>query len=693
MEASLLVDENGRTISGASGLIGLFQPPSPLVKKATAKRSQLEGNVAKEDHSQEEQQKGDRKRGDTENDSVQGSSNDNDNNNSTGGGTLQSTLLKVSQPQTRQAPLAFQTQRKIPPTNGPQHLLRRQDRRLEDISSNNHDLQQPLLLWNSRDDDDDDAARQKVAGLDPENEHSGGRGRLGLSSSASSSFDSFSYLVPIEPLPPEEPVDNNDNNNLDRANCRQRLVEAFRKHLKLSTFVGAGVFLLYHVVFCLALGSTIRRPHSSVSTLGIMSKTAAMGVIMAGPVYVFALWRDIPALYPTVDLFLAPFLARMGQTVDQHLYREEGITDSQVFWASFGMVSGIGLLTAALLIMLASRFKLANLGSYLPYPVLCGFFTAVGVSMWSLAFTVDTDGRTWQSVFVHGTRPEMWHALLHHSPSFLVAVAMKYFGGKSPLSVSFLVILTIGVFYIVLVSTGTSLDQAIQSGWFWSSAELEMPKLSPQQVSMSSDCLRCCTKKPLIMFFSSRKVGLDGWLPPQPFGVLNSWRLGNVHWGAVKSGLREAFTLSFLYLLRCTLHGTAMKKNVPNLRRVAPPPTTKDTFNTRKCCCFQKKAKEDANEEVDAAVPPPIETTNGYYVGLPADQADLEGVRASQEEQEELQYIEAKPVRVSIARILKQYAYSVGISALMGSVGVAPSVAASSTMYSVSRREKRNAKL
>lgn len=68
-----------------------------------------------------------------------------------------------------------------------------------------------------------------------------------------------------------------------------------------TTYIGSFMYLLYHVVFCLALGSAITRPHSPTDTsiLGIMTKTAALGTIAASSVYWFSLSSEVPALYPT----------------------------------------------------------------------------------------------------------------------------------------------------------------------------------------------------------------------------------------------------------------------------------------------------------------------------------------------------------------------------------------------------------
>jgi len=69
--------------------------------------------------------------------------------------------------------------------------------------------------------------------------------------------------------------------------------------VKPTTLIGAFMYLLYHVVFCLALGSAINRPHSKTSLLGLMTKTAALGTISSSACYWWFLSSEIPALYPT----------------------------------------------------------------------------------------------------------------------------------------------------------------------------------------------------------------------------------------------------------------------------------------------------------------------------------------------------------------------------------------------------------
>ena len=84
-----------------------------------------------------------------------------------------------------------------------------------------------------------------------------------------------------------------------------------------STWIGAFVFVVYHVVFCLAAGSAIQRPHAKNSILGLMTKMAALGIMFAGPFYLYNIGNDIPSMYPTCDLFLAPILASISKSIDQ----------------------------------------------------------------------------------------------------------------------------------------------------------------------------------------------------------------------------------------------------------------------------------------------------------------------------------------------------------------------------------------
>jgi Sulfate permease family len=244
-----------------------------------------------------------------------------------------------------------------------------------------------------------------------------------------------------------------------------------------STYIGSFMFLLYHVVFSLTMGATITRPHHQPSAsvmLGLFSKMAALGIMLGSPVYWLSL-PDIPALYPTVDLFAAPFLANLADIVDETLFLDPSVSkedNDQIFLATFTFLASMSIFLSGTLLVLASVFKLANLGAFLPFPVLCGFFSAVGVLMWTMAFKVDTGGVTIGHVLGSGDSALVLHSMVHHAPSIAVAAIMKYLGPKNPLYVVMLVFSTIGLFFITMLTFGISLDEMIEKKWFWSSKEL-----------------------------------------------------------------------------------------------------------------------------------------------------------------------------------------------------------------------------
>jgi hypothetical protein len=263
--------------------------------------------------------------------------------------------------------------------------------------------------------------------------------------------------------------------------CHEQFTKCSSESLS-STLTGSFTFLLYHVVYCLAQASTITRPHAGHSSVGVMAKIAAIGTMFAGPVFVWELGIDVPAIYPASDLFLSPFLAQVAADIDASLYEHGLHNDDRIFLATFGALLGAGFLSSGLLCILAARVKLANLGSFLPYCVLCGFFTTIGILIWSLGFSVDTGNKVGQLIFFDSTKHggESFHAvlgraLLHHAPSFTVGVVMHIVGQRNSLFVIALIFATLFGSYAMLWITGTSLERAQELNWFFSSKELQDP--------------------------------------------------------------------------------------------------------------------------------------------------------------------------------------------------------------------------
>jgi hypothetical protein len=241
-----------------------------------------------------------------------------------------------------------------------------------------------------------------------------------------------------------------------------------------STYIGSFMYLLFVVVFCLTIGASITRPHGTASMLGLFTKMAAIGIVFGSPVYWCNL-PDIPALYPTVDLFTAPFLANIAMIIDQELFTDDSVApedNDDCFLTTFTFVVSLSLFISGGLLVLASVFKLANLGSFLPFPVLCGFFSAVSVLTWTLAFKIDSSGRTIQEVLQSGDKDMMLNSVIHHAPSVIVAIAMKWLGPKNPFSVISLVLATVGLFYAVMWLRGISLEEMTEHKWFFSHQDL-----------------------------------------------------------------------------------------------------------------------------------------------------------------------------------------------------------------------------
>ena len=386
-----------------------------------------------------------------------------------------------------------------------------------------------------------------------------------------------------------------------RSSCWQSITSYVYKNVlpKPTTIAGSFMFLLYHVVFCLANGSAITRPSSpDIPILGNMAKWTAIGIFASCPVLIHRLGRDIPALYPSVDLFLAPFLAEAARVVDQSISQDFEATSGddgqqqmtlQLWFGSFAVLTAIGMALAGSFLLLAATFKLANLGTFLPYSVLCGFFSAVGVLLWALAFSVDMSGQTWQQVFFSEATSAalVMKALAHHLPSLAVGILMNRLGPKNPFFVILLIVLTTCLFYVVMLITGTSLEEAQEAQWFWSYEELTTTSAGGNDEVHSNH---------------TTTVSFE-LLPPTPFGAWASILDRFVSWKAVGRGLHNMVALAFLYLLRSSIHASALKKNVNNLVRRIPIKQQKSVHHSNGSARNAKSLldilQEDEDEDLD----------------------------------------------------------------------------------------------
>jgi MFS superfamily sulfate permease-like transporter len=186
------------------------------------------------------------------------------------------------------------------------------------------------------------------------------------------------------------------------------------------------------------------RPYS---LLPPMALAACVGSLISGPMLIVMLGNanDYPALYPCPDMFMAPFLAQMAADVDGRVlegrktggrYLHDDVVvgdnndtnddDAAAFLATFAALNAFGMIVCGLFCVLACRIKLANLVSYLPYPVLCGFFSSVGLSVWLSAFKVDA-GMTLGTAYANGT---LMDRIGRHVPSVIAGAGMYSLGPR-----------------------------------------------------------------------------------------------------------------------------------------------------------------------------------------------------------------------------------------------------------------------
>ncbi len=154
--------------------------------------------------------------------------------------------------------------------------------------------------------------------------------------------------------------------------------------------------------------------------------------------------------------------------VDETLSNDSTVSpddNDSIFLATFGFLTAIGICFSGTLLALSGVFKLANLGSFLPFPVICGFFSAVAILMWMLAITVDTGGKSVAFIIKSGDPQLIMFTIIHHIPTVAIASIMKYLGPKHPFFVVMVVFVTIGLFYVVMFIFGISLEEAKEMGW------------------------------------------------------------------------------------------------------------------------------------------------------------------------------------------------------------------------------------
>ncbi len=144
---------------------------------------------------------------------------------------------------------------------------------------------------------------------------------------------------------------------------------------------------------------------------------------------------------------------------------------------------------------------------------------------------------------------------------------------------------------------------------------------------------------------------------------------GLVHWQAVANGMSTAIALGFLYVVRCSVHGAALKKNLPNLSRTIKGADV---------------IKEDIQSSPTIVRPVTIRTRQfSESVDIEAVMQIAPKLSALSTSKKADQVIHAPPSNISFKAILAPYGISQFVSALFGGFAITPAVGASSTLFSV----------
>lgn len=189
-----------------------------------------------------------------------------------------------------------------------------------------------------------------------------------------------------------------------------------------------------------------------------------MGVILFGAFMVgtvVALTSSYPGMIaapqeiPVVILSLATMsiAARMSDSADAEA----------VFFTVTTTIAVTSLLTG-LLFWTLGRFKLGNLVRFIPYPVVGGFLAGSGWLLVHSAMGVMLD-----TSFTLAQLPLLLQSgmLLKWLPGFLLAMLLLAVSRRcsQPMMIPLLLLLSVGLFYLFLLFTQTSITQASAQGW------------------------------------------------------------------------------------------------------------------------------------------------------------------------------------------------------------------------------------
>lgn len=144
--------------------------------------------------------------------------------------------------------------------------------------------------------------------------------------------------------------------------------------------------------------------------------------------------------------------------------RMAGIADAEAVFYTITTTIAVTSLLTGILFWTLGWFKLGNLVRFIPYPVVGGFLAGSGWLLVHGAMGVMLD-----TSFSWAQLPVLMQGgvLLKWLPGFLLAVSLLVVSRRcsQPLMMPLLLLLSIGLFYLLLLFTQTSITQASAQGW------------------------------------------------------------------------------------------------------------------------------------------------------------------------------------------------------------------------------------